>query len=161
MKLTLFTTAAALFIANVFASADDFPSFDIFHSHCKIDVVVNNQLCVDVYSKIISTLDSFNAGADPSGGQYQYKERQPISYIWMTHDSKRGWFSDVIFEAIQVDNGCQIQGRSRTQSTFHSAGIENYCDLWNVYEKVDPTFNGLSVSSCSATPKDPATNCKA
>ena len=103
MKLALI--ASAMF-TYAHASAYDFPSFDIFHSHCKIEAVFNDELCVDVYPKIISTLDSFNAGQDPSGGTYQYKERQPISYVWMTHDSKKGWFSDVIFEAIQTDKGC-------------------------------------------------------
>ena len=105
MKVALLTTAA-LMLAQTSGSAADFPSFDIFHSHCKIDVLVNDQLCVDVYPKLISTLDNFNAGGDPSGGTYQYKERQPISYAWMNHDSRKGWFSDVIFEAVQMSNGC-------------------------------------------------------
>ena len=68
MKLAILTTAAALLFSESSASAADFPSFDIFHSHCKIDVIVNDQLCVDVYPKLISTLDSFNAGSDPTGG---------------------------------------------------------------------------------------------
>ena len=67
MKVALLTTAALL-ISQSSGSAADFPSFDIFHSHCKVDVVVNDKLCVDIYPLLISTLDSFNAGGDPLGG---------------------------------------------------------------------------------------------
>ena len=87
-------------------SADDFPSFDIFHSHCALSVVIPGQLCYDVYSQLKATLVNFNAGGDPSGGVYKLKEEQAISYVWTLHDSRKGWYSDVIFEPTQVGNDC-------------------------------------------------------
>ena len=119
--------------AIVAGSASDFPSFDILHSHCALTVVAPGQLCAVVYNDLITILQTFNAGGDPAHGVYLFKERQAISYAWMVHNSKRGWYSDVIFEPVQMGNDCQIRGRSRTQSTFHAAGTENYCDLWNVF----------------------------
>ena len=153
--LSLLLVAA---VSTVQASPDDFPWFDLLHSHCQVTVIVPNQLCAVVYSDLISVMDKFNAGGDPTGGQYLYKERQAINYIWMIHNSKRGWYSDVMFEPIQLGNDCQIRGRSRTQSTFHSAGTENYCDLWNVYNSLD-NYISLTVSSCSSTPVDPLKTC--
>ena len=161
MKLTVLFFAATLLFTSVSGAASDFPSFDLFHSHCQVDVMIQNKLCVDVYPQLEATIDKFNAGGDPSKGVYQFKERQAISYIWATHNSNRGWFSDVLLQPIQMSEGCLIQGRSRTQSTFHSAGIENYCDLYNVYQVAEPTYANLQVTSCSKTPSDPANNCKA
>ena len=140
------------------ASPDDFPWFDLLHSHCQVYVSIPNQLCAVVYSDLIAVMDKFNAGGDPSGGQYLYKERQAINYVWMTHNSKRGWYSDVIIEPVQIGNDCQLRGRSRTQSTFHAAGTENYCDLWNVYEALNG-YTSIQVSSCSSIPVNPKATC--
>ena len=145
-------------IPSVSATAYDYPSFDIFHSHCGLNVKYENTLCVDVYNNIINVLNNFNAGQDPAKGTYQFKERQAISYIWMLHKSQSSWVDDVIFETLQLNDGCQITGRSRTQSTFHSAGEENYCNLWNVYNAVG-SFTGLSANSCSSQPSDPVKSC--
>ena len=78
--------------------------------------------------------------------------------MWMIHNSKKGWYSDVIFEPIQQGNDCQIRGRSRTRSTFHSAGTENYCDLWNAYNALEK-FTSLTVTSCSSIPVDAIKTC--
>ena len=66
----VFIATLALFLGQAAASAYDFPSFDIFHSHCGLNVKYANSLCVDVYQKITSTLDFFNAGHDPAKGTY-------------------------------------------------------------------------------------------
>ena len=156
MKLACLLLGA---VAYAQAAASDFPSFDIFHSHCAINVLIPGKLCTNVYQSVINTIDSFNAGKDHSHGVYTYKEIQRISYVWVVHDSKRGWDSDVIFEPTQIGNDCQIRGRSRTKSTFHSAGTENYCDIWNVYMNIGAGSNKMDVSSCSSIPKDPTTTC--
>ena len=158
MKLVL-SLLFSLSVALVSASPDDFPWFDLLHSHCAVNVNIPNQLCATVYSDLISVLDKYNGGGDPSGGQYTFNERQAINYVWMVHNSKKGWYSDVIFEPVQVGQDCQLKGRSRTRSTFHAAGTENYCDLWNVYEGLG-TYTGIAVSSCSSVPRDPKATCK-
>jgi hypothetical protein len=134
---------AALLLAQVSASPDNFPSFDIFHSHCAVDVTLPGQLCTTAYKTLYDTILRFNAGADPAHGQYLFKESQPISYIWATHSSRRGWDSDVLFEPTQIGDDCQLRGRSRTMSTFHMAGTENYCDLWNVYQGLGVAYKNF------------------
>ena len=155
MRLTILLAAVAA-LAN--CDAEDFPSFDIFHSHCAIDVTFPGQLCASVYQGIITPVNKFNAGADPSGGTYQYYEKQAISYIWLTHLSKYGWASDVIFEPAQLGDDCILRGRSRTESTWHSAGTENYCDLWNVHTALGG-YVSQQIGSCSEVPDKPAVTC--
>ena len=160
MKAAILSTfvTISLLSTGALAAAEDFPSFDIFHSHCAVTVTFPNKLCANVFSELSDILQKFNAGADPAHGQYLFKERQPISYIWASHSSKYGWDSDVIFEPTQLGNDCQIRGRSRTKSTFHSAGTENYCDQWNVYQGMG-SYNNMQIASCSAIPSDPQSTC--
>ena len=157
-SMTTKLLALASLAFTVSSSAYDFPSFDIMHSHCAVSVVIPNKLCTSVYSDITNTVNKFNAGQDPSGGVYQYKEKQPISYMWLIHVSKRGWNSDILLEPTQVNGDCQIRGRSRTTSTFHIAGTENYCDLWNLYQAIGP-YTQMDINSCSSVPRDPSSTC--
>ena len=61
-------------VATVRASPDDFPWFDLLHSHCQITVLVPGQVCPIVYNDLLAIMEKFNA-EDLSGGQYQFKER--------------------------------------------------------------------------------------
>ncbi|CDW77680.1 UNKNOWN [Stylonychia lemnae] len=157
-KLSVLSTLL-LASSSVYAAATDFPSFDIFHSHCGLNVKYQNVLCVDAFQKIYNTVLQFNAGGDPAQGAYLLKEKQPISYIWTTHKSSEGWYSDVIFETNQLADGCYITGRSRTQSSLHSAGNDNFCDIWNVLNSAG-TISNQGLNSCSNSPTDPENQCK-
>ncbi len=150
--------ALCLFQSVVKAASSDFPSFDIFHSHCAIAVTFPSSLCTDSYQNIINTINKFNSEGDPSHGSFRYYQKQPIAYVWLTHMSKYGWASDVILEPIQNGDDCVVRGRSRTQSTFHIAGTENYCDLWTIFQGMNGYTNFVS-TSCSSVPSNPQHTC--
>ena len=95
MKSALMSILGAVVVSG---SASNFPSFDIFHSHCGLNVQYQGQFCYDIYDKLKDTLNTFNAGGDPAHGTYQFKEEQAITYIWAIHKSKDGNLDDVIFE---------------------------------------------------------------
>ncbi len=92
------TILTALLATTALCTSSDYPSFDVFHSHCGLTVLFEDTLCVDIFNGLVSTLDNFIAGQDPTKGTYQYKERQPISYIWTIHKLADGNLDDVIFE---------------------------------------------------------------
>ncbi len=90
---------ALLGVVAVNAASKNFPGFDIFHSGCGLQVLYTNELCADVFERIVDTLQDFNIN-DPAHGSYQFKESQPISYTWNLHKSKNNDYDDVIFETL-------------------------------------------------------------
>ena len=160
-KLCILSTAVAVLLSSeqVSASASDFPSFDMFHSKCGLNIKYKNTMCYDAYNNIAKSVQKFIDTKDPAGGQYAFKEKQPISYVWTTHLSKSGWKSDNIFETNQLDDGsCAISARSRTSSMFHSGQNDNFCDLWNVLNDAGEISN-QGIFSCSYSPSDPEAFC--
>eukprot|EP00347_Sterkiella_histriomuscorum_P020111 403339062 len=159
-KLCILSTAAVLLLTDtVSASAYDFPSFDIFHSKCGINVNYKDTLCYNAYNNLVQTLTYFIDNHDPANGHYTFKEKQAISYVWATHISASGWASDNIFETNQLQDGsCQISARSRTKSMFHEGQLDNFCDLWNVLNDAG-TISNQGIYSCSYSPADPMTQC--
>ena len=94
--------------------AHSFPSLDLFHSSCRMTVIYRGTLCATLYDRLFDVLDLFNAGGDPAKGLYQYKEKNPISSLWVTHKTQKGAVSDVLFETNQINNDCHVKAKSRS-----------------------------------------------
>ena len=71
MKTQLILILLAM-CSSVFNKSSDFPSFDLLHSHCAVTVTLPGKLCVEVFNTLITTINDFNAGGDPSHGVYLY-----------------------------------------------------------------------------------------
>ena len=91
-KLTVLSAAILLLLTpEVSADASDFPSFDMFHSHCGLKVKYQNTMCYNAYNNLVNSIQKFIDTKDPANGHYTFKEKQAISYVWSTHLSTSGW----------------------------------------------------------------------
>ena len=82
---------SAVLVVLASGAVSDFPAFDVLHNHCQVKVTYPDTMCVEIYRNLIENLNKFNAGLDPAKGTYKYKEKQPISYVWVIHDDEKTW----------------------------------------------------------------------
>ena len=75
MKVSATLIGLIALFATAQADASDFPSFDIFHSHCYVEATFPGQLCKVTYDNLSKIVVNFNSGSDPSHGQYIFKEK--------------------------------------------------------------------------------------
>ena len=63
-----------------------------------------------------------------------------------------------MFEFKEMKNGCVIKGHSRSQAVSKEDGGRNFCNVWNVIDKLGKDHN-LTVLRCGTEPEDYATTC--
>lgn len=149
----------ALLAVTATAKLSDFPRFDTFHSHCQIDVTYYNRQCNDTFARMGSIIQGFS-GSDPNDGKYAFLEKQENNYWWVTRTANIHKYvdEDISFVFTQVENDCQVVGKSRTRYLQYYDYEANYCNIWNVFKYTD-VFEKQVTSNCKWIPKVPEQSC--
>ena len=154
---------AAILAVTISADASDFPKDSFNHAGCHLSATFDQQQCSTVYALMDDIIRQWANGdacaASGHPGHYSIFEEQNDSYIWskrLTADGK--YTDDQLFQFAETDAGCQVTGKSNSESiSMYDYGV-NFCNLWNVYN----TVGGATVSKashCSVDPSDPVTTC--
>merc|ERR1719223_262906 len=160
MKSFIAATIAAL----VSADQSDFPADAWNHSKCHVTASFDVD-CASLYEVMLPMITSWDPEPLDTPGYYTVYEDQTDVYIWsqrLTYSQE--YIDDQLFDFYpQGTTGCQIVGRSRSESeSIEDSGV-NFCNLWNVYngEQVTDiaTVTIDDVFTCSDNPSDPITNC--
>ena len=149
--------ALALFGAVV-ADKSDFPKFDATHCNCEIKVTYPNSDCDQIWTDLETTIKSF-ANGGPSGGLYAIYEDAEDDYVWTTRTTPtHHYVDDIIFEVTQDGDNCNVDCKSRSETTSLYDYDTNYCNIWNVLTHTD-TFTDLQTSHCLFVPSNPQSTC--
>ena len=136
------------------ATANAFPSFDMFHANCQINVKVTNQDCTVAMQSLGKALDvGSNEMASPPGF---YKIKSTTSnMVWAERTTaNKKYVDDVMFQIVGSDNGkCDIVGKSRSQSVSYYDYNVNFCNMYNglriAQRDSGLEFGDISNSKCS------------
>ena len=152
--------ALAVLATLAAASKSNFPRDDAFHARCHVTAQFDGMTCDQLYTAVDKEIRAWNSDqTSPSGGVYTLKEEAGSDYIWSTRLTlNKKYTDDQLFEFSASNGGCQITGRSRSQSMSYLDNDVNFCNQWNVYNQVGSDFT-YTVGKCSGKPSDPATTC--
>eukprot|EP00347_Sterkiella_histriomuscorum_P012499 403368346 len=150
---------ASLSLTLVLCTKEEFPSFDIFHANCVVQVTYPSQSCQQTHINLERTIRSFNPEPDAKG-IYAVKESLPQDYIWATRTTPvQRYVDDIIFEVEQKGEDCVVKAKSRSQ-TFSIYDFEtNYCNIYNVHRYIGG-FQDIKTEQCRFKPTDPDSRCK-
>ena len=154
------TFACALLATFALADKKKFPRDDSFHADCHVSAQFDNLTCSEVYHLVDTEIRQWGSSeTSPSGGIYNVKEESENDYIWSTRKTKNMKYTDdQLFEFTSNSAGCNVAGRSRSQSMSYYDYSVNFCNLWNAYNGVTDAFT-FSVGKCGYPADDPATTC--
>ena len=131
------TIVASSMLLLAAAKKSDFPSFDLFHTHCQMDFTYDTD-CDSAYKQIDATVKGF-AKTDPAQGHYTMKEEGSDDYVWSVRaapQAKDDDFEDVMFTVANTNDGkCKVTGKSiqAKKMSFYDYEV-NFCNLYNVYK---------------------------
>ena len=150
---------AAAFAAVAVADKKDFPRDDAFHAGCAVTATFAGAQCADIYAAIDSEVRAWgSAETSPAQGVYKLKEEVENDYVWSTRLTKNGkYVDDQLFDLTQTDAGCEVAGRSRSQSMSYYDYSVNFCNLWNVYNGIGGFT--YETKKCGYPAKDPESTC--
>ena len=154
------TFACAALAALAVADKKKFPRDDAFHADCHVTAQFDGISCDNLYALVDNEIRSWgSAETSPAAGIYNLKEETLNDYIWSQRLTKnKKYTDDQLFEFVASDKGCQITGRSRSQSMSYYDYSVNFCNLWNVYNGTGNKFT-YSTGKCGYPADDPVTTC--
>ena len=152
--------ACATLATAALAAKSDFPKDDAFHADCHVNAQFNGTQCADLFTAIDKEIRAWNSDTtSPAQGVYTLKEESANDYIWSTRLTKnKKYTDDQLFEFTSNSSGCDVTGHSRSQSMSYYDYSVNFCNLWNVYDKLGLTYT-YSVGKCGYPADDPKTTC--
>ena len=156
MKSFVCATLAALAVAD----KSSFPKDDAFHANCHVSAQFDSLSCAALFAKVDAEIRAWNdPTASPAGGKYTLKEELATDYIWSTRLTKnQKYVDDQLFEFATSGSGCAVTGHSRSQSMSYYDYSVNFCNLWNVYDKVGASYT-YTTGKCGYPADDPKTTC--
>ena len=141
------------------ASADQFPSFSMFHAHCQIDTTCAAS-CKDMmdFMAMLGKEDK----EDKIGGHYKFYEKQGDQWVWLKRTTANGKYTDNIqIEGdSEIDNECRIVGKSQSEVLSYYDYETNYCNIYNLLFTLDQFPCSAPVAkSCKWQPTEAAREC--
>ena len=155
---------AAAIAALVSADQSDFPSDSWNHAGCHLNATFDVD-CATLYEIMVPMIQSWSPEPLDTPGSYSIYEDQTDVYIWSQRLTYNGKYTDdQLFDFYpQGTTGCQVVGKSKSESVSMLDNCVNYCNMWNVYngEQVTDVANVTvdKATHCSQTPDNAAETC--
>ena len=143
--------APAAIVASA-SSIKDYPSSDMFHSHCELTTTVAAP-CRSVYTTFNSPIAAYAKG-DQGSGLYSVHASYSGDFCAIRETPTHHYKDDILFSLVDSNGACTVTAKSRSQSLSVYDFDTNYCNMYNILKS--ETLSNLTISKCAYSPSSDA-----